>query len=336
MASTSSSPSLFDAPGPGRKEASASPPEPLRKGPTELGYRPGELLPYIDWTFYLQAMGLRGHYPGILDDRFEGGGAERLLDEARALLVRAEADRLLDIRGLVGFFPASSYGDDVAIWEDEDRVAERARIPFPRQAPGKEGRGACLADWIEAADSGRRDWIGAFAVTAGLGLEASLQAMKARNDGYDARLLGLLAERLVQAAAERMHEEVRRRLWAYAPDEELPPFRLFHNNFRGLRAVPGRGPCPDPRERRLIFRLLEVEAKLGMSLDEELSLLPAASLCGWYFGQPEARPFSVGRIDRAQALELAARRGEGLEETERWLRNELGYSPMPAGDSGTG
>ncbi|HUX40122.1 MAG TPA: vitamin B12 dependent-methionine synthase activation domain-containing protein [Rectinemataceae bacterium] len=301
--------------------------EPRVEGPTEVSYRLDELTPYIDWTRFFQARGLKGHYPGILDDKVEGSMAERLLDEARALLRRAQADGLLDVKGVSGFFPASGEGDDILIWADEGRDRLRSRVPCLRQTSPDGGRGSCLSDWLSPLASGKRDWVGAYAVTAGLGLEASVSSMAARNDGYDAAMLSLLAERVAQAAAEKMHEEVRKTWWGYAPDENLPAYRLFHRAYRGIRASPGKAPCPDPRERRLIFELLDVPRRTGMSLDEACSLVPAASACGWYFSHPAAAPFAVGRISREEAERYAARRGESLEETEDWLKNELGYTP---------
>jgi len=302
-------------------------PEPRDRGPIQVSYRLDELAPYIDWTRFFLARGLKGHYPGILDDRIEGSMAERLLDEARALLRRAQADGLLAVKAVCGFFPASSEGDDILLWADEGRESLRARVPCLRQASVEGARGLCIADWLAPTGSGLHDWIGAYAVTAGLGLDASVTAMAARNDGYDATMLALLADRIAQAAAEKMHEDARKTWWGYAPGESLPSYSLFRRGYRGMRASPGKAPCPDPRERRLIFQILEGPRRTGMRLDEACALIPSASACGWYFSHPEAAPFAVGRIGREEASRYAIRRGESLEETEGWLRNELGYTP---------
>jgi 5-methyltetrahydrofolate--homocysteine methyltransferase len=287
-----------------------------------------ELANYIDWTRFFRSRGFTGNYPGILDDRIEGLAAERLLDEARALLVRAQADRLLEIRAVCGFFPASSQGDDIVIWSDASRVAEQARIRSLRQDRAKTGGGLCLADWIAPLDSERSDWIGAFAISAGEGLEESLAVMSSLADDHDAGLLATLAERIVQAAAEKLHEDARKHYWGYASGEDLPKFRLLHGAYQGLRVSPGRAPCPDPRDRKPLLELLEAERRLGLRLDPAMHLIPAASVCGWYLCHPEARSFAVGKLSRAEALAYAVRRGEDLGETENWLRGELDYKPV--------
>jgi len=312
------------------------PPEPRDGGVHEVSFAIGELTPYVDWTPFFHAKGLKGKYPGILDDRVEGQIAERYLDEARALLLRAEADDLLEIRAAYGFWPASSEGDDILVWEDEARGTVRTRVPCLRQERNDGSRGLCLADWIDPAGGPSPDWIGAFAVTAGIDLDERIAAMIARNDGNDATMLGLLAERLSHAAAEKLHEEVRKTYWGYAPEEDLPKFRLLLGAYRGLRASPGQASCPDRRGRRPILDLLGAPRRMGLDLDPSFDFVPAASACGWYFSHPGALPFAVGRIGKRAAAAYAARRHEDLAETERWLAAELDYKPGPDIISGKG
>jgi 5-methyltetrahydrofolate--homocysteine methyltransferase len=282
----------------------------------------------IDWTPFFQAWELRGAYPAILKHPVHGQAARDLFDDAQQMLDEIEKGGLLVARGAVGFWPASPCGDDIALFTDESRAAERAVIHSLRQqATRKDGRATyALADFVAPHDSGIADYVGAFAVTAGHGLEAIVADAKAAHDDYRAILASALADRLAEAFAERLHEAVRRTHWGYAPSEQLSNNDLIHERYQGIRPAPGYPACPDHTEKATLAALLDLERNTGITLTESFSMWPGASVSGWYFWRPDARYFGVGRVGRDQVEDYARRKGWDLATAERWLSPVLGYA----------
>jgi 5-methyltetrahydrofolate--homocysteine methyltransferase len=289
-----------------------------------------EIARYIDWTPFFQTWELKGRYPEILNDPGVGAEATKLLNDAQALLGRIVKQKLLTAKAAVGLYPAAAVaGDDVEVYTDESRRGVRAVLRFLRQQnekpPGRPN--LCLADFVAPQNGGPGDWIGAFAVTAGHGLEALVEDFESRHDDYSAILAKALADRLAEALAERLHERVRRELWGYAPAETLGNDDLIAEKYRGIRPAPGYPACPDHAEKRTLFELLGATARTGITLTESCAMWPAASVSGWYFAHPEAHYFGVGRIGRDQVADYARRTGRTLKETERWLGASLAYDP---------
>ncbi|HTX72640.1 MAG TPA: methionine synthase [Rectinemataceae bacterium] len=298
------------------------PPRPAKPGIHVAEYSIAELRPFVDWTFFFLAWELKGRYPAILDDPVQGETARRLLEDARSRLALIEREGRARMRAVCGIFPAASRGDDILIYADETRSAQRAVLHCLRMQRRRNDGGSYYshADFIEAED-GHEDWIGAFAVTCDLRPSGS----GAGAGEYGDILEKVLADRLAEAAAERLHFELRTDLWAYAPGERLDTEAILHGNYRGIRPAPGYPPCPDHREKALIVELLDAERRIGITLTESYMMIPAAAVSGWYFSHPESKYFSVGRIARDQIEDYATRRGEDPRITETWLRNELAY-----------
>jgi 5-methyltetrahydrofolate--homocysteine methyltransferase len=305
------------------------PESPRHVGLKAVGYSISQLEAYIDWTHFFLAWEMKGNYPAILEDPAMGSEAQKLLRDARSMLTRAGREGLLAIAGVYGIFPAASSGDDILIYTDESRGELRGLLPCLRQQRKKDDGSAylCHADFLESVEGGRKDWIGAFAITAGVGLDKSLESFAASGDEYGSILIKILADRLAEAAAEKLHEDFRKLFWGYAPQEALSSEDLLKVRYRGIRPAPGYPPCPDHREKRLIFELLDAVTHTGIALTESNMMVPAASVSGWYFSHPEARYFAVGKLGRDQVADFARRRGEALEDSERWLRTELNYDP---------
>ena len=305
-----------------------APPAPKRPGITAVELPLDELVRYIDWTPFFQTWELKGRYPAILEDPVVGREARRLFTDAQALLDRIVTERLLTARAVVGLFPANAVGDDVEVYAGPERTGVLTTLHFLRQQHAKnDGRAnLSLADFV-APRGAVPDWIGAFAVTAGEGLEALVADLERGHDDYSAILAKALADRLAEAAAERLHERTRRELWGYAADEQLDSQALIAERFRGIRPAPGYPACPDHTEKRALWELLDVTDRTGIRLTESYAMWPAASVSGWYFAHPEAHYFGVGRIGRDQAADYARRKGLTLRETERWLASNLGYDP---------
>jgi 5-methyltetrahydrofolate--homocysteine methyltransferase len=238
-------------------------------------------------------------------------------------------ERWLRARGVVGFFPANARGDDIEVYRDAAREEVAWRLHHLRQQKAKpEGQPQlCLADFVAPQGSGVEDYIGAFAVTAGIGLEEHVARFEAAQDDYSAILLKALADRLAEAAAEALHERVRREYWGYAPDERLDNEQLVREAYRGIRPAPGYPACPDHTEKATLWDMLGAESATGIRLTESFAMLPAASVSGWYIGHPDARYFAVGQVAADQVRDYAARKGIPLEEAERWLAPNLGYDP---------
>jgi len=290
-------------------------------------YDLADLTQRIDWTPFFRTWELSGNYPGIFQDDIVGDAARKLFDDAIEMLDRIVSEGWLQARAVIGFFPANAVGDDVVVYRDEARQEERTRFHFLRQQMAKRADRAnfCLADFIAPRTSGVQDYLGAFAVTAGLGIEKQLAVFKSNHDDYNDIMLKALADRLAEAFAERLHERVRQEFWGYAPDENLENDALIGENYRGIRPAPGYPACPDHTEKAALFELLDAERKAGIHLTESFAMLPAASVSGFYFGHPDAQYFGVGRIGRDQVKDYANRRGADFETTERWLAPNLGY-----------
>ena len=283
------------------------------------------LVPLIDWTPFFQSWELAGRYPAILDDPIVGEQARSLWADAQAMLARIVDERWLQARGVVGLWPARAEGDDVVLQAAD---GER-RLHFLRQQVDKpvERPDFCLADFIAPADAGVRDWIGAFAVTAGIGIEPHVARFEAAHDDYSAILLKALADRLAEALAEWMHRHVRTTLWGYAPDEALGNEALIDEAYRGIRPAPGYPACPEHSEKATLFALLGAEANAGMALTENFAMLPTAAVSGYYFSHPKAQYFVVGRVGRDQVEDYAKRKGVTMAQAERWLASNLDYDP---------
>jgi len=303
--------------------------------PETLGVRTLERIPlatlvdYIDWMPFFNAWEFRGRFPGILDDPVVGETASSLYADARAMLRRIIEEEWLECRAVIGLFPAASVGDDIAIYPEEGSAEPRATFHHLRQQKKKRDDlpQECLADFVAPADSGRRDYLGAFAVSAGFGIDEHVQRFEADHDDYSSIMLKALADRLAEAGAEYLHERVRREYWGYAPDEALDNDALIAEEYRGIRPAPGYPACPDHTEKRTLWQVLEVEERIGMRLTESMAMLPTASVSGLYFAHPEAHYFTVGKIGRDQVADYAKRKGMSLEEAERWLAPSLGYEP---------
>jgi 5-methyltetrahydrofolate--homocysteine methyltransferase len=290
-----------------------------------------DLLRYVDWMPFFNAWEFSGTFPAILEDPVRGEAARQLWDDAQRMLETLLRERWLRARAVVGFFPANARGDDIEVYRDAAREAVAWRLHHLRQQRAKpEGQAQlCLADFVAPEDSGVEDYVGAFAVTAGIGLEKHVAGFEAAQDDYSAILLKALADRLAEAAAEALHERVRREYWGYAPDERLDNDQLVREAYRGIRPAPGYPACPDHSEKATLWEMLGGEAATGIRLTESFAMLPAASVSGWYIAHPDARYFAVGKVAADQVRDYAARKGIPVEEAERWLAPNLGYEPTP-------
>ncbi|EFN52253.1 hypothetical protein CHLNCDRAFT_36916 [Chlorella variabilis] len=292
-----------------------------------------ELLPYIDWNPFFQVWQLRGRYPNrgypkIFNDEAVGGEARKLFDEAQAMLQDIIAGKKLRIVGIVGIFPANSVGDDIEVYTDESRAQVAARFHGLRQQAEKDGDEPyyCLSDFVAPRSTGTVDYLGMFANSA-MGVEAMTEVFKAEGDDYSYIMAEALADRLAEAAAERLHELVRREVWGYAADEALSVDDMLKVKYRGIRPAAGYPSQPDHTEKRTMWELMRVEQQVGSSLTESMAMLPAASVSGLYFASPAAQYFAVGKITQDQVADYAARKKMDLAEAQRWLRPMLNYEP---------
>jgi 5-methyltetrahydrofolate--homocysteine methyltransferase len=285
-----------------------------------------EVVPYIDWSPFFMAWEMSGKYPAILDDAKVGAEARKLFADAQAMLKRIIDEKLLTASAVYGFWPANADGDDVIVYADESRTAEAARLPMLRQQWEREGQTTfrSLADYIAPARSGIADYLGAFAVTAGTGLEALVKRFKAAHDDYSAILAEALADRLAEALAEMLHQRARRD-WGYGREERLSKEELIAEKYRGIRPAAGYPSCPDHTEKATLWRLLGAEESAGIRLTESYAMWPAASVSGLYFSHPEARYFAVDLVTRDQVEDYARRKGMPVKEVERWLAPNLAY-----------
>ncbi|WP_409190738.1 methionine synthase [Bradyrhizobium sp. RDM4] len=303
--------------------------------PTFLGiksfddYDLAELVPYIDWTPFFQTWELAGRFPAILDDAKVGEVARSLYDDARKMLDLIVKEKWFRARATVGFWPANAQGDDIVLYADESRAKTIATLHTLRQQLEKrEGRfNAALSDFVAPEGTGVPDYVGGFVVTAGIGEDVVADRFKMANDDYSSILCKALADRLAEAFAERMHARVRREFWAYAPDEALSTDELILEKYQGIRPAPGYPAQPDHTEKATLFELLDAEATAGVKLTESFAMWPGSSVSGLYLANPASYYFGVGKIERDQVEDYAARKGMSVAETERWLAPILNYIP---------
>jgi 5-methyltetrahydrofolate--homocysteine methyltransferase len=286
---------------------------------------------FIDWSPFFLTWELKGKYPRIFEDPKLGEAARKLFDDAQALLDTIIAEGLLTAKGAYGVWPAASEGDDIIVYADESRAIERCRFHALRQQWERKGQDAfySLADFIAPVESGRRDYIGAFAVTAGLGCDELAATFDRQHDDYNSIMAKALADRLAEAFAECLHFMVRHSFWGYARDEKLTSEELIEEKYRGIRPAPGYPAQPDHTEKKTIFELLNATTETGIRLTDSYAMHPAASVCGLYFAHPQARYFAVDRITRDQVEDYARRKQMSVAEVERWLAPNLGYEPKP-------
>ncbi len=309
-------------------DASAPVPKPCFLGVRAIAPYPlAELVGYIDWTPFFQVWELTGRYPAILENATVGPAARSLFADAERMLGEIVANELLEARAAVGVFPANAVGDDIELYADESRRDVKAVAYTLRQQISKTaGRpNLALADFVAPRERGAVDYVGAFAVTAGHGVDALVARHQAAHDDYSAILVKALADRLAEALAERLHERVRTELWGYARGESLDNEALVKEAYQGIRPAPGYPACPDHTEKRTLFDLLGAEERTGMTLTESYAMLPTAAVSGWYFWRPEARYFGVGKIGRDQVEDYARRKGMDVAAVERWLAPNLAY-----------
>ncbi len=287
-----------------------------------------ELIPYIDWSPFFHTWELKGRYPTIFEDSIVGPKAKELYDDARRLLDEIMKKRQLTAKGVYGFFAAASVGDDVELYADTSRKTVRTTIHYLRQQSEKPTGQPhlSLADYVAPKDSGRSDHIGAFAVTAGLGLEELCKQFDRDHDDYNSIMAKALADRFAEAFAELLHKRAREE-WGYGKKEQLTNEELIREKYRGIRPAPGYPACPDHTEKRLLFDLLQVESNVGITLTESYAMWPAAAVSGFYFAHPDAKYFAVGKIGKDQVEDYARRKEMDLRTVERWLSPNLNYEP---------
>ena len=296
------------------------------------------LVPYIDWTPFFHTWELKGSYPKILADPEKGEEAKKLLADAEAMLAKIVEERWLKARAVVGLFPANSINEDIEIYTDDSREDVKLVLHHLRQQtekpPGKPNY--CLADFVAPKDSGKKDYVGAFVVTTGLGIDEHVKRFEADHDDYQSIMLKALADRLAEAFAEHMHDRIRHVNWkiesgSWSPSgglaEDFDNRKLIKEDYTAIRPAPGYPACPDHTEKPLLWELLDAEKNTGVELTESNAMWPAASVSGWYFSHPDSRYFAVGKINRDQVEDYARRKGMSVETVERWLAPNLGYEP---------
>ena len=286
-----------------------------------------ELRDYIDWTPFFHAWELKGRYPKIFDDPDKGVEAKKLFADATAMLDKIIAEKWLSAKAVIGLFPANSIGDDIEIYADDTRTDVKMMMHNLRQQtekpPGKPNR--CLTDFIAPKDTGLKDYVGGFAVTAGIGIDEKVTEFEAQHDDYSAIMIKALADRLAEAFAERLHQRVRKEFWAYAADEQHSNDELIKETYQGIRPAAGYPASPDHTEKELLWQLLDAKANTGIWLTESMAMVPTAAVSGIYYSHPESSYFAVAKINRDQVADYANRKGETTEWAEKWLSPNLGY-----------
>ncbi|MBY7668638.1 methionine synthase [Vibrio anguillarum] len=279
---------------------------------------------YIDWTPFFMTWSLMGKYPTIFEHEEVGEEAQSLFHDANALLDRVEREGLLKARGICALFPAASVGDDIEVYRDESRTEVAHVLHHLRQQTEKpKGYNYCLSDYIAPKESGKRDWIGAFAVTGGIGERELADQYKAQGDDYNAIMIQAVADRLAEAFAEYLHQQVRKEIWGYAADEELSNDDLIREKYQGIRPAPGYPACPEHTEKGTLWEMLQVEQAIDMSLTTSYAMWPGASVSGWYFSHPDSRYFAIAQIQQDQMQDYAQRKGWNAQEAEKWLGPNL-------------
>jgi 5-methyltetrahydrofolate--homocysteine methyltransferase len=292
-------------------------------------YDLAELREYIDWQPFFNAWEMKGRFPDILNNPASGEAARKLYDDAQEMLDTLIKEKWLTANGVIGFFPANAVGDDIEVYTDDSRTEVLTTLHNLRQQ-GQHREGIpnrSLGDFVAPRETGLADYVGAFAVTAGLGSGEKIAEFKAANDDYSAILLESLADRLAEAFAERMHERVRKEFWGYQPDEQLDNEALIGERYVGIRPAPGYPACPEHTEKTTLFELLDATERTGIELTESMAMWPGAAVSGWYFSHPQSQYFVVGRLAQDQVADYAKRKGWTLAEAERWLSSNLGYNP---------
>jgi len=288
-----------------------------------------KLIDNIDWTPFFISWDLAGKYPRILNDEVVGEAATNLFNDAQAMLKKIVDKKLIKARAVIGFWPANTVNsDDIALFEDETRTTEVAKLHHIRQQiqkPGNTKPNTSLADFVAPQDSGVADYVGGFVTTAGIGAEELAKNYENNHDDYNSIMVKALADRLAEAFAEHMHERVRKEFWAYAPDESLSNEELIKEQYKGIRPAPGYPACPDHTEKATLFKLLDAENRIGVELTEHYAMYPTAAVSGWYMSHPESRYFATGKIQKDQVESLAERKGMDVTTVERWLQPILGY-----------
>ncbi len=297
-------------------------------------YDLAELTRTVDWTPFFQTWELAGRYPNILEDATVGKAARSLYNDAQAMLQRLVGEKWLTARAVIGFWPANAVGDDIEIYTDDSRkkvltTLHTLRQQMVREGAGNERANAALADYIAPKETGIADYIGAFAVTSGIGTEEKVREFEKDQDDYNSILFKALADRLAESFAERMHQRVRKEFWGYDPGEALTNEQLIAEQYRGIRPAPGYPACPDHTEKALLWRLLNAEKTAGVTLTESFAMWPAAAVSGFYFAHPQSAYFGLGKIERDQVEDYAKRKGMDLRSMERWLAPNLNYDPGP-------
>lgn len=283
-----------------------------------------ELVPYIDWTPFFQTWDLHGKYPQILSDAVVGEAASKVFADAQQLLAQVITDQILQCKGVSGIFPSNSVGDDIEIYDVQTKEVLHRQITLRQQTKKVAGQAnMALADFIAPKISGLQDYIGAFVVTAGLGIEHYISDFDAKQDDYNSIMIKALADRLAEAFAEYLHAHVRKETWGYAPQENLENQALIAEKYRGIRPAPGYPACPDHLEKLGIFSLLDATKQIGVTLTESLAMWPAAAVSGWYFAHPDAKYFGLGKITQEQLEDVAKRKGENAADIERWYSSIL-------------
>jgi 5-methyltetrahydrofolate--homocysteine methyltransferase len=310
-----------------------APPRPALSGTRVLeNYDIATLVPYIDWTPFFSAWEIKGTFPAVLKDSRYGEAASNLYGDAQAMLRQLVEEKWLKANGVVGLWPANAIGDDdIAVFADESRSQRIATFHTLRQQIARDmGRAnTALADFVAPKEMGVADYIGGFAVTAGIGEEAIAERFARANDDYSKIMVKALADRLAEAFAEHLHARVRREFWGYAADEALSPIELIAEKYRGIRPAPGYPAQPDHTEKGTLFRLLDAEAATGLRLTESYAMTPSAAVSGLYFSHPDSHYFGVGKIERDQVEDYARRKGWDISEAERWLAPILNYDREP-------
>jgi 5-methyltetrahydrofolate--homocysteine methyltransferase len=289
-----------------------------------INYPLEEIRKYIDWTPFFQTWMLAGRYPGILTDEVVGVEAKKLFEDANKMLDEIVANKSLQANGVVAFYPATNKGDDIDLFQTDADQHPFATFHFLRQQNKKAQNlpNFCLADYVSPKQG--NDYLGMFAVTAGLGLEKLSAKHQANQDDYSDIMAKALADRLAEAFAECLHEKVRKELWGYAREEKLTDQQLIDEEYSGIRPAPGYPACPDHTEKKLLFELLEAE-RVGIQLTESYAMFPGAAVSGFYFSHPESKYFGLGKIEKDQVLDYAKRKAMPVEEIERWLAPNLAY-----------
>jgi 5-methyltetrahydrofolate--homocysteine methyltransferase len=294
-----------------------------------LDYDLAELREYIDWQPFFNAWEMKGRFPDILNNPVSGETARKLYDDAQEMLDTLIKEKWLTANGVIGFFPANAVGDDIEVYTDETRTEVLTTLHNLRQQ-GEHRDGIpnrSLGDYIAPKDTGLADYVGAFAVTTGLGSQEKIVEFKADHDDYNAILLESLADRLAEAFAERMHQRVRKEFWGFQPDEQLDNEALIGEKYVGIRPAPGYPACPEHTEKATLWELMDVKERTGIELTESMAMWPGAAVSGWYFSHPQSQYFVVGRMAQDQVADYAKRKGWTLAEAERWLGPNLGYNP---------